>query len=108
MTPRAQGRLARQFREAALHATPAEAVELDRLHRRYLAGGSATEISGEVRHMLHTQNQRCRLRTKLKYAYLVAGTSDVAALRALELAVDQQSVTVTDAIAVVEAFLTHE
>jgi hypothetical protein len=31
-----------------------------------------------------------------------------AGLRALELAVDQQSVTVTDAIAVVEAFLTHE
>jgi hypothetical protein len=108
MTPRAQGRVARQFREAALHATPAEAVELDRLHRRYLAGGSATEISGEVRHMLHTQNQRCRLRTKLQAAYLVAGTADVSALRALELAVDQQSVTVTDAIAVVEAFLTHE
>jgi hypothetical protein len=105
MTPGVQGRLARQFREAALHATPAEAVELDRLHRRYLAGGSATEISGEVRHILHTQNERVCLRTKLRHAHAVVAPNELRELRALETAVSHRVVTVRDALRALDTLL---
>jgi hypothetical protein len=105
MTPGVQGRLARQFREAALHATPTEAVELDRLHRRYLAGGPATEISGEVRQLLRTQHDRVCLRTKLVQAHAVAAPNELRELRALETAVSHRVVTVSDALRALDTLL---
>jgi hypothetical protein len=105
MTDGVQRRLARQFREAALLATPGEAVELDRLHRRYLAGGSATEISGEVRLLLRTQNDRVCLRTKLRRAHAVAAPNELRELRALETAISLRVVTVRDALGALDTLL---
>ena len=52
-------RLARQFREAALRATPAEAVDLDRLHALVTTGAIAVpEASRRLTDLMRAQRER--------------------------------------------------
>jgi hypothetical protein len=61
--PGAQRRLARQLREAALLATPAELLDLERIERLVRLGVlTAPAASAIVRHVLRTQHADPRVR----------------------------------------------